>query len=252
MFRRYSEIDPMVDFHRREYLEFRLKIPPKIVPEGWARVKRLRDTKDKAVKYGKLPECLPESIYGNLASDIRDSLIRWQSVQQSNDSEISEQARKRIRKAWEALHVRMDRRERINVLELWHEYYLEQTIVANILKILRHIHSSNGVIEKREKTIIAIRWDLTEEEVNEIWRARKTPKRHIKERLGDRYQLSVERLNRLLPRSRKFYVLDKQGTNRCSGTLTESLRKWSQSLAVPFPLPELSRFSERDRYVLPR
>jgi len=162
----------MVEYFRREYLEAKQKIPrkPFIYPldfeeEAWKKRKKLYDFYDKASRKGKLPEQLPESIYKNLEDRIRIYLDAWSVLRRANDPEVGEQARKRIRKAFEALYFRQDRREKINLLTLWNEYYLEKMMVENVLKKLRNVATPNGRIWDRDKRNICLSWDLTAKEV---------------------------------------------------------------------------------------
>jgi hypothetical protein len=172
-----------------------------------AGLKKHQDLRHRAVANRKLPDLLPESEYLSLESEIERSLKTWQFLRRSKDPEISEQARKRIRRVWEALHLRLDAREKINILHLGLDYDMESMLVRTVLERLNQFAMPSGRILPSDKKIIAVEWCLTVSEVEEIWKERKKWRPLVRERLARRYKLeSVDRLNRLLPISRKTHM----------------------------------------------
>ncbi len=196
-----NEPDPIVEHFRRYYLEFKGKIPNNAYPQLWEREKKFRDICDKAAEKGKLRDLLPEWVYESLEDDIKRSLKQWSFLRRTKDPRLSEQARKHIRRAWEALHLPLDRRERTNVLTLHLDYELELMMIRNVLKRLRQVATPSGRIWEKDRKVIASEWDLEEEEVEEIWRQKDKWRPFVRERLARRHGRSKERLDHLIPLS---------------------------------------------------
>ena len=223
-----ADYDPNVEYYRRWYLEAKGKIPNRAYPQLFEHMNRFREICDKAAKKGKLPDLLPEWVYEGLETRTQRSLKIWRFLRRTKDPELSEQARKRIRRAWEVLHLRVDHSEKINVLTIDLEYDLESIMVKNVLKALRRVATSHGTIMGWDKRFLSLTWDLKKEEVEEIWQRRKDWRSLVRERLTRRYKVSLERLNRLIPISRRA---NKSATTRVSrdvisGSMADCLVEW--------------------------
>lgn len=211
-----------VEFFRRKYLQETLRIPrdvlgdPKSGKELWIKANRLQKVYTNSAKSGKLPELLAESVYRNLATRIRKFLGIWDHLRQVNDPELSEQARTRLRKAFEALYFPLHNRQKLNILTLWDEFILEKIMVENVRNLLRELATPLGTIPMRDEKLIAAQWNLTREDVREIWQQRKNWRPYVRERLTRRYNVSIERLNRLIPISRRanFASMKKLGAGQ--------------------------------------
>ena len=201
-----------VEFFRRKYLQDKLLIPrdllafPNSAGELLKNAKRLQAVYAKAAKSRKLPERLPESTYSNIETRIRLYLKFWSHLRRTKDPEFGEQAKRRLRKAFEALYYPSDRREKLNILNLWDEYVLERMMVENVVKLLRRLATKHGVIPRRDKQMVAGGWGLTLAEVEKIWQQRKKWRSYARDRLVERYNVSNGRLYRLIPISKKGNV----------------------------------------------
>jgi hypothetical protein len=201
-----------VEFFRRRYLEQKLLIPgetfgdPHRANAVWKQARSRENIYAKAAKARKLPELLPESVYDDLERRIRTYVETWSHLRRTNNRELGEQARKRIRKVFEALFCPLDRREKLNILTLWDDCDEERRMIQTIIKLLRELQTPLGTIPGRDEKHIACAWGLTRDEVKEIWREQKKWKALVRDRLARRYSVSKERLDRVIPISRRASV----------------------------------------------
>ena len=153
----------------------------------------------------KLPEDLSDSAYRYLADGGKRALEMWRKAALENESALQKEARKRIRRAWEALFLPLDYRQRINLLDIWPLYYREVELVTSACRKLREVSSSRERIKEADFEGIAKELGLSEDELDDIWINLKSPRPHAKDRLAECLGLSPGRLNRLIPISRKLY-----------------------------------------------
>lgn len=179
---------------------------PKNANVHWESEIKFRAICEKAINKRKLPELLPEWVYDRLEADINARLTWWLFWRLSKDPQLisfREQARKRVRKAWEALFVPLDGREKFSFITLLFEYDLELIMLECVLVKLRQVATPSGRIWDADKKTIAGSWDLTSEEVEQIWSNKDRWRSHARTRLANRIGLSIERLNRLIPKRRR-------------------------------------------------
>ena len=221
--------DPVkqAEVFRRRYLEAWQKIPIEgsiLTPEAWDRERDLSKICDAATRSGKLPRHLPEWVYEGLREQILFSLRNWDTLRiYSENHKLAEQARKRIREAWMTLHRRKDRRVSASPDKLWYFYSLEQGRVKSVIEVLRPAVTQNRGIPRLKLRQVAIGWDLTEDDVKNIWANRKKTRPLAKELLALRFNISVERLNHILAKRRKTFVSQDYKMPALGGSMAEPL-----------------------------